>query len=289
MNYRHAFHAGNYADVFKHVLLLQLVRALQRKETGFLFLDTHAGRGGYDLTAPPDPRRADRAPEWPEGIGRLAKLPAGTLPPPLADYLGLVREFNRRQGVGAGGLRYYPGSPWLAALARRPQDRLALWEKHPIEARALRKAFGRMRQVAVESGDGYRAPAAVLPPPERRALVLIDPPFEEPGEFAAIGRALAVALERLPGGVVAVWYPVTERAGVAAFHQTVRRLPAASLGVELAVTDDPAVRLKGCGLVVLNPPWQIAVEIEALLPALARILGANSQASAHLEWLVPEA
>jgi len=154
MNYRHAFHAGNYADVFKHVWLVQLIRALQRKEKGFLYLDTHAGRGAYDLDAAPAGPAAARAPEWPGGIGRLWE--AAGLPPALAEYVALVRQFNARAGGSPGKLRRYPGSPWLAALARRPQDRLALWERQPDEAAALRAAFARRRRVAVEAGDRCR-------------------------------------------------------------------------------------------------------------------------------------
>ena len=223
MNYRHSFHAGNYGDVFKHTLLVLLLRALQRKEKGFLYLDTHAGRGAYDLRAAPG--RVARRPEWPQGIGRL--WGTADLPPPLADYVALVRDFDRRAGAGGERPRLYPGSPWLAALVRRPQDRLALWEQQPGEARALRANLARRPRVAVTCGDGYRALRALLPPPERRALVLIDPPFEAPDEFDAILAALREGLQRLPGGVYAVWYPVTERARADAVHAALRnRTPA---------------------------------------------------------------
>lgn len=287
MNYRHAYHAGNYGDVFKHSVLVLLLRALQRKEKGFLYLDTHAGRGAYDLRVAPAPARTGREPEWPEGIGRL--WAATGLPRALADYVALVRAFNERGGAGDAGLRFYPGSPWLAALARRPQDRLVLWERQPAEVRALRRQFARARRVAVECGDGYTAPRAVLPPPERRALVLLDPPFESPDEFGAILRALREGLQRFPSGVYAVWYPVTERARVAAFQAALRALrPPPTLGVELAVTADPRVRMKGCGLLIINPPWRLADELQPLLPALAQRLGVDSGAAARCTWLVPE-
>jgi 23S rRNA (adenine2030-N6)-methyltransferase len=287
MNYRHAFHAGNYADVFKHVWLVQLLRAMQRKEKGFLYVDTHAGRGAYDLGAPATAAGAARQPEWPEGIGRLWS--ATDLPPALADYLALVREFNRRAGADPRRPRWYPGSPWLAALVRRPQDRLALWEQQPDEVAALRASFARRRRVAVEQGDGYGALRAVLPPRERRALVLIDPPYEDQGEFDAVLVALREGLRRFRDGVYAVWYPVTERARADAFHVALRAMaPPPALWAEMAVTADPQVRMKACGLLVLNPPWRLLDDLAPLLPALAKRLGLDGGAKARCGWLVPE-
>jgi 23S rRNA (adenine2030-N6)-methyltransferase len=285
MNYNHAFHAGNSADVFKHVFLLKLLRAMQQKEKGFLYLDTHAGRGAYDLaSAQTSPTRA---PEWPAGIGRLWRSPK--LPPVLDDYLALVRGFNERSGGDGVQPRFYPGSPWIAALVRRPQDRLAFWEQQAGEVRHLRADFGRRRGTAVESGDGYGSLRAALPPLERRALVLIDPPFEDQGEFDAILTALTEGLRRFPSGVYVIWYPVTERAQAEAFQRRLRlRLGQPTLGAELAVTADPQVRMKGCGLVVVNPPWGFADEVKELLPALTEQLGADTSASSRWEWLVPE-
>jgi 23S rRNA (adenine2030-N6)-methyltransferase len=288
MNYRHAFHAGNYGDVFKHTLLVMLWRALQRKDKGVLYLDTHAGRGAYDLRARPAPGRADRPPEWPEGIGRLWR--AAGLPPPLADYVGLVRAFNERAGAAPDELRFYPGSPWLAAFARRPQDRLVFREQRADEAGALRDDLARMRRVAVECGDGYAALRAALPPPERRALVLIDPPFEAKDEFDAILGALREGLTRFASGVYAVWYPVTERARTDVFQRALRALaPPPTFWAELAVTADPQVRMKGCGLLVINPPWRFGGTVQALLPVLVDKLRLDAGAAARCGWLVPEA
>jgi len=288
MKYRHAYHAGNYADVFKHTLLVQLLRALQQKEQGFLYLDTHAGRGVYDLAAAPAPAGRSRAPEWPEGIGRL--WDAAGLPPPLADYVALVRAGNEQAGSARGRLRFYPGSPWFAARVRRPQDRLALWERQPEEAKALQAEFARRRRMAVACGDGYGALRAHLPPPERRALVLIDPPFEEKGEFTAVLGALREGLRRFPTGVYAVWYPITERTQADDFHAAWRALaPPPTLWTELAVTANPRVRMKGCGLLIINPPWRFADELQPLLPVLAGKLGLDAGATARCGWLVPEA
>ncbi len=288
MNYRHHFHAGNYADVFKHTLLLVLIRALQRKEKGFLFLDTHAGRGGYDLTETallPDGRT--REPEHPGGIGRLWQ--AAALPPALADYVALVRRFNERNGETSGALHFYPGSPWLAKLLLRPQDRLALCELGEDDAAALAHEFRREARVTVQRMDGYAAPKALLPPPEKRTLMLIDPPFEGKGEFTAILAALRAALARLPSGVYAVWYPITERARAEDFLRELAglRTPCLVTELDMGAVDAP-VRMKGCGLLVLNPPWQIDGEIRALLPAFVEHLGVDAGAQAQCDWLVPE-
>ena len=288
MNYRHHYHAGNYADVFKHVLLLLLIRAMQRKEKGFLYLDTHAGRGGYDLSVPsvrPDGR--EREPEHPAGIGRL--WGAADLPAAIGDYLALVRRFNERKGGAADALQFYPGSPWLARLLLRPQDRMALCELRSDDAEALDFEFAREKGVKVLALDGYTGLKAQLPPPEKRALVLIDPPFESQDEFADIGRGVAAALRRLPSAVIAIWYPITERARTEDFQQSLRSLAVSALFAELAIAGDGSqLRMKGCGLLVLNPPWQIEGEIKAVLPALTDKLRVDAGARATCEWLVPE-
>ncbi|MDI1247972.1 MAG: 23S rRNA (adenine(2030)-N(6))-methyltransferase RlmJ [Lacunisphaera sp.] len=288
MNYRHHYHAGNYADVFKHTLLLLLLRAMQRKEKGFLYLDTHAGRGGYDLSVPsvlPDGR--SREPEHPAGIGRL--WGAADLPPVLQDFVALVRRFNDRNGATGEELKYYPGSPWIAKLLLRPQDRLALCELREDDAEALDFEFARESRVTVQVLDGYTGLKALLPPPEKRALVLIDPPFEAKGEFAAVARGLKDALKRLPGAVIAVWYPITERARTAEFHHALLELAAPTLFAELTIAgEESLVRMKGCGLLILNPPWQIDWEIRAVLPALRDRLRLDAGAATACDWLVPE-
>lgn len=289
MNYRHLYHAGNYADVFKHVLLLQLVRAMQRKEKGFLYLDTHAGRGGYDLsatTALPDGR--ERAPEWTDGIGRLwSESPASAM---LADYLAAVRAANARQGAPPGALNYYPGSPWIAQAQLRMQDRAALCELREDDAEALAQDFSNQPNVSVQAMDGYTALRAMLPPREKRALVLIDPPFESTTEFVDILGGLREALRRFPSGVYAVWYPITERARSDWFLQDVLALGLPpTLVAELQIAGDAAeIRMKGCGLLILNPPWQIEAEISAVLPLLLERLRLDAGATTRVRWLVPE-
>lgn len=290
MNYRHHYHAGNYADVFKHVVLLQLIHAMQRKEKGFLYLDTHAGRGGYDLSTPsvlPDGR--SREPEYPAGIGRIWDS-AAVLPAIIKDYLALVQRFNDRQGSTGPELKFYPGSPWVAKLSLRAQDRMALFELRADDAEALDFDFARESRVKVQPIDGYTGLKAALPPPEKRALVLIDPPFESKNEFADILRGLRDMLKRLPSAVCAVWYPITERVRVDDFHHAFLELaPPPTLFVEINIAGDGSLlRMKGCGLLILNPPWQIEAEIRTVLPALVQALKVDSGAGSRVGWLVPE-
>lgn len=299
MNYRHHYHAGNFADVMKHVLLVQLVRALQKKEKGFLYLDTHAGRGSYDLAAAATGDTHARTPEWPEGVGRLwSRGAAGIdgaragaaepLPAGVAEYLALVRDYDRRESNATAEPRFYPGSPTLVSLVKRPQERLVLCERQPDEAAALKERFQFTDGAQVRPADGYGAVRAVLPPLEKRALVLIDPPFEAQDEWAQIVATLKEGLRRLPGGVYAVWYPLTERAKVDLFFAELRRLALPpTLAVELVV-NPPAAKMVGCGLLVVNPPWKFADEAAETVEFLANVLAQGRGARGDLIWLVPE-
>ena len=290
MNYRHHFHAGNFADVMKHALLVQLIRALQKKEKGFLTLDTHAGRGRYDLEVAATGDSLARKPEWPDGIGRLWAQSANDVPPALVDYLELVRAFDRDAGNLEATPRFYPGSPWIARRLMRPVDRLALCEKHPDECAALRAEFAPARGASVQEMDGYVALRAMLPPPERRALVLIDPPFEAADEFTQIASALRDGLLRFPSGVFAVWYPLTGRARVEEFFAAVRALnPPPTLAGELTIAGESSpVKMKGCGLLIINPPWQFEAEAEPLLAFLAGVLAQSPGGSGRVDWVVRE-
>jgi 23S rRNA (adenine2030-N6)-methyltransferase len=255
VNYRHAFHAGNFADCMKHALLVWLLRALGRKPAAFAVLDTHAGIGHYDLAGP-----ADRTGEWRGGIARLLE----DTPPALADYIGVVRQ---------AGL--YPGSPIITRALLRPGDRLVCCELHPEDAAALRRVFARDDQVAVHARDGWEALGALLPPAAKRGLVLIDPPYEQPGEHDRVIAALRTVAARFPAGVVAAWYPIKHRAPVRALHESIRLggirdVVAAELW--LREPTDPT-RLNGCGLLVRQPPWLWDQDWPALLDALLARLG----------------
>ncbi|MGH7042307.1 MAG: 23S rRNA (adenine(2030)-N(6))-methyltransferase RlmJ [Acetobacteraceae bacterium] len=266
MNYRHAFHAGGFADCAKHALLVWLLDAMARKPQPFFVLDTHAGPGFTDLAAAP----AARTLEWQDGIGRLLD---GDPPDALARYLGLVRR-----------LGFYPGSPALIRAVLRPRDRLAACELHPDDHAALRARFATDRQVGVHRRDGYAAIKALLPPPERRGLILIDPPFEAPDEYDRLAIALRTGLARFPAGVFAAWYPIKHRAPIRAFFATLqasglRNLMAAELWLRAPL--DPA-RLNGCGLLVANPPWHFTEEAPPILDALANRLGGHDAGTALL-------
>lgn len=294
VNYRHQFHAGNFADVAKHTLFLQLLRAMQRKEKGFLCLDTHAGRGGYSL-APDEPTDSGaRSSEHRDGIGRLLALPSekiAELPSALRDYLQLVLQLNSSALIGkvSSTPNLYPGSPQIARMLLRPQDRLALCEKHPEECAALRENFLRAKRISIQCLDGYTGIRALLPPPEKRALILIDPPFEAQDEFAQIHAALQEGLRRMPGATFAVWYPMTDRAAAEAFFARIENTDfPPTLAAEFSIAgNSSAISLRGSGLAVVNPPWQIAEEMRAALEALVPLLAQGPDAAAEVRWIVP--
>ena len=277
MNYRHAFHAGNFADVFKHAILLALLDALMAKDKPLCYFDTHAGRGRYAL----DEVEAGKTGEWRNGIGRLFDDPDP--PPSLRRYLEAIRACNPD-----GALRVYPGSPLLAAQTVRANDRLILCETQEDEAAALRVLFREDPRVHVHQRDGYAALNALLPPPEKRGLVLIDPPFEaQEGEFAAIEATLGQAHARWPNGVYAVWYPIKSLRTIAPFHRRLAAGPFEKILVaELLVQpDDSPLRLNGCGMLIANPPWKIDATLAAMLPALCNALAQSPAASQRLRWL----
>ena len=283
VNYRHAFHAGNFADVLKHVVLMMLVEHLKKKPAPFFYLDTHAGRGRYDLSE----AQAQRSGEYKGGIGRLLELPAAALPPEVGAYIALVRA---SAGKDHSAITAYPGSPLIVARLRRPVDRLVLAETLPREAATLRAALGRQRRVSVLETDGYAAIKAQLPPPENRGLVLIDPPYESDAEFDRVLGALELAHERWPTGTVCVWYPLTARAGPLRFHRELERSGLRKvLDVRLSVLPaDTQVGMPGAGLVIVNPPWQLDLRLRELLPELHRLLSPEGQGSTAVDWLVPE-
>jgi len=283
VNYRHAYHAGNFADVLKHVVLIMLVEHLKKKPAPFFYLDTHAGRGLYDLSD----AQAQRSGEYKCGIGRVLDAPAAALPPEVADYAQLVRQ---SAGKGHSAITAYPGSPLIVAKLRRPNDRLVLMETLPKEAATLRVAVGRERYISVLESDGYAALKAHLPPRENRGLVLIDPPYESDLEFDRVLAALELAHERWPVGTCCVWYPLTDRAGPLRFHRELERSGIRKvLDVRLSVLPaDAQVGMAGAGLVIVNPPWLLDQHLATLLPQLHRLLSPDGIGTTSVEWLVPE-
>lgn len=278
MNYRHAYHAGNFADVQKHATLALVLEHLKRKDAPFLYADTHAGIGAYDLASV----QAEKTGEWRDGIGRV--LNASDPPEALQPYLQAVAALNPQ-----GGLLNYPGSPGLAAALARPGDRLALCELHPEDADTLRRRFFADRRVGVHHMDGYTALKALLPPPERRGMVLIDPPFEVRDEFDRMRKGLTQAMKRWPTGLYALWYPIKDPETVARFHAdlTMQALPKTLVAeVMIRPGTDPQI-LNGAGMILINPPWKLDEALATLLPWLADVL-APGQGFHRLEWLVPE-
>ncbi len=265
MNYRHAFHAGNFADVFKHCLLLALLESLRRKPAPFAFVDTHAGRGDYDLGG----TEANRSGEWREGVARL--LGANALPAPLGAYVTLLREHD---GSDGGALRRYPGSPRIAASLLRAGDAAILCELEPGEAAALRRLFAGDRRVHVHQRDGYAALGALLPPAQKRGLVLIDPPYEaQLDEFGRIQSALSVALRRWPQAIYAIWYPIKREAELQPFLRWLAASTANSIALELLIhAANSSLRLNGSGMAIINPPWRLAEAAAGWLPRLHRLL-----------------
>ncbi|MDP3816300.1 23S rRNA (adenine(2030)-N(6))-methyltransferase RlmJ [Pseudomonas sp.] len=279
MNYRHAFHAGNHADVLKHYVLSRLIALLSRKEAPFAYLDSHAGVGLYDLQGD----AASRTGEWLQGIARLWQ--ATEVPDPLLDYLEVIRAMNPD-----GVLRHYPGSPELARLLTREQDRLHLNEKHPEDGRLLKENMTGDRRVAVHLGEGWHVPRALLPTREKRALLLIDPPFEQTDEMERCAQSLSEAISRMRQAVVAIWYPIKDLRQLKRFYNDLQKSKAPKLlRVELYVhPTDEAARLNGSGLVISNPPWGLEDELKQILPWLAQLLG-QSQGGWRMDWLIEEA
>jgi 23S rRNA (adenine2030-N6)-methyltransferase len=265
MNYRHAFHAGNFADVMKHALLVRILAYLQRKETPLRVIDTHAGIGLYDLAGD----EAGRTGEWSDGIGRLAEAFPPEVEELLAPYRTVVADVRARHGETV-----YPGSPSILRELLRRQDRGVFVELHPADHAALSRAFNTVTNLKVLHLDGWTALHSLIPPKEKRGLVLIDPPYEEPNELDRLGTELLRASAKWPSGVYMGWYPIKALQPVDSVAAMLHaESPRPGLRLELLVDDprDP-MRLNGCGLFVLNPPWPLRQEAETLLPALAERL-----------------
>src|SRR5450830_457351 len=290
LSYRHAFHAGNHADVLKHMVTIQLLRYLGQKETPYMVVDTHAGAGVYAL----DGNYASKNAEYETGIAPL--WDRTDLPAALAEYVQLVKNLNP-----SGKMRYYPGSPYCANQVMREQDRLRLFELHTTESKILADNFrkldahaaeqgqrpsGRGKRVMIERGDGFQALKALLPPPSRRALVLIDPPYEDKRDYQRVKETLKDALLRFPGGTYAVWYPVLQRMESKQLAEKLKRLGAKSwLNVTLSISSPSpdGFGLHSSGMFVLNPPWTLEATLRNMMPYLVEVLGRDGGAGFTLE------
>jgi len=280
MNYRHIYHAGNFADVVKHAILALCLEHLKLKDAPFRVVDTHAGIGRYDLAGV----EAGKTLEFSDGIGRLIGVDAAPIPPAAADalapYLEIVRKLNAEES-----LSLYPGSPEIAVQALRRNDRLVVNELHPADHATLAATYAGDRRVKIMALDAWTALKALLPPPERRGLVLIDPPFEDRAEFEKLAAGLADARKRFATGTMMLWYPVKDPATVAAFYRAIGGLALdKTLRAELLVRAPSDVsKLNGCGLFIVNPPWTLKDKLAALLPFLAERLAKGAGAEYRLE------
>lgn len=289
-SYRHAFHAGNHADVLKHVVLIQLLRYMNQKDTPYMCIDTHAGAGVYTL----DDGYASKNAEYETGIAKL--WDRKDLPEPVADYVKLIKAMNP-----SGKMRYYPGSPYCADQVMREADRLRLFEMHPSEGKILAENFRKLeahaaaqgqrptvrgKRVMIEKSDGFASLKALLPPPSRRALVLIDPPYEDKRDYRHVKDSLNDALKRFPSGTFAVWYPVLQRMESRQFPDQLKRLPGNGwINVTLSISSPSpdGFGLHSSGMFILNPPWTLEASLRELMPYLVKVLGTDSGAGFVVE------
>lgn len=281
LSYRHLYHAGNFADVVKHTVLGLLLQSLHRKHSPFLFLDTHAGAGRYDLNS----EAAQKTAEYRLGIARI--WPQADSPAPVTSYLDAVRAIN---DSGAELPRYYPGSPRIARNFLRPQDRMVLTELNRHDCEDLAREFSGDAQTTVRNEDGYQALKAFLPPAERRGLVLIDPSYELKDEYERLTTGLQEAWRRWPTGIYAIWYPILSRSLASRLHKAmaetgIHKILCAELTIQ---RDTVRTRLNGTGMLIVNPPWQLDEQLTTLLPWLWEHLAVEKQSGTRVEWLVPE-
>lgn len=277
MHYRHSYHAGNFADVFKHVILCGLIAAMNRKDKPWCALDTHAGAGFYDLSG----EGAMRTGEWRDGIARLEGM--DNVPEPLATFLRVVAAGN-----APGKTLYYPGSPQFIAALARETDRMMFCEKVPDVAEDLRRNMGRDPRIAFHLRDGYEA-HSLLPPPEKRGLILIDPPFERTDEYTAMTEFVRKSVSRFAGGVYAMWYPIKNRHAVNGFLRRVgREIEKPSLAFEFDNGAEAEGQMHACGVVIVNPPFQLEKDLAPSLNIIKRELAQGPKSTYSVDWVRPE-
>jgi len=273
VNYRHIFHAGNFADAFKHIVLIALIESLKNKDAPFCYLDTHAGCAQYDL----DSESAKKTHEYRTGVGRIFKQK--NFPRLVQTYVDCIREINPDDT-----LHFYPGSPHFVRQLLRPQDHMILSELHATDFKTLKKHYHEDKQVATHHQDGWLSLKAFLPPKERRGLVLIDPPYEDPTEFFSVAEKIQPALKRFETGVFALWYPMKSNIARNPFYRDVKKLiTRPTLFVEISFwPEDGGASLHGSGMLIINPPWTLDTTLREILPWLWQTLSPHRQG----EWKI---
>lgn len=279
LSYRHAFHAGNHADVLKHIVLLQVLEYMKQKETSFLYVDTHSGAGLYDLHSD----WASKTSEYKTGISHLWQ--ATDLPPELQLYIDMINQLNPE-----GELKVYPGSPWIAYQSLRPYDKARLFELHPNEYTCLNENFVRQRNIKMDQSDGFQALNAVLPPASRRAVVLIDPPYEVKSDYQTVVSALKQACHRFNSGVYMLWYPVVNRKVIEKLERSLVESGIRNIQLfELAVqADTQASGMTASGMIVINPPWKLQQTMQSIMPWLQQKLCSSKGCGYRINQLVDE-
>lgn len=270
MNYRHLYHAGNFADVLKHVVMIALIRSLSKKETPFCVLDTHAGIGLYPLQS----NESQKTQEYKTGIANLLADSTKDKPESIQDYLSIVTNCN---SAYSDQLTYYPGSPLIAKKCLREQDQLILCELHPTDVITLKKNMSKERNVAIHHTDAYLGMKAFLPPKLKRGLAMIDPPFEETNEFKSITQALKRTLTHWQFGQFMIWYPIKDQKSVAKFQKTISLLKKPTIHISFLLKNKTAQeKLSACGITLINPPWQFEILLKTqILPYLSKVLNAQ--------------
>lgn len=281
MNYKHGYHAGNFADVIKHVTLIAIILSLQKKDTPFCYLDTHAGPGIYDLSSV----EAQKTKEYKSGINKI--IQQSNPPDIVKTYLHCVHHINSRyESAKFAALNYYPGSPLLARELLRAEDRMIACELHADEYRILKNTFINDKQVAVHHTDGFLGLKAFLPPKEKRGFILIDPPYENTDEFTRIAHSLPAALKRFSNGIYAIWYPIKDKYQLERFYRSLRtQLQQEILVAELTIFPDLPNHLNGSGLAIINPPFQLENTLKSTFSWIWKSLTINDQGGFRVHYL----
>jgi 23S rRNA (adenine2030-N6)-methyltransferase len=281
LSYRHAFHAGNHADVLKHIVLQSTLRYLTQKDKPFLYIDTHAGAGGYRL----DSDYAEKTGEFHEGIEKLWQC--DDMPEAVAEYIDLIRQFN--YASGGKKLNYYPGSPWIAQTLLRPEDKLVVSELHSTDFPLLNKHFRNDKRIRIFEQDGYKTLNAMIPPPQKRSLVLMDPSYEQKKEYHWVTENLMNAHKKFTTGVYLLWYPVVNRESIDRIEKTLKRSGITKIQLfEFAMQEDTNESgMTASGMIVINPPWKLMETMQKTLPYLVSTLSPE-KGSFRAEVLVGE-